>query len=184
MAITLENINKDLPGGCNPGGIAQRVYFAYHEDVKTWPTKPDLETVTDLEDLALLTGDIAMNTGKRMWELYLTDETGEFKIEMVGEKDGKSFVEHLSLFHPGLTKKVIGFINSAKNANLVFIVEDGSGQLYLMGDAGTPATLAASPDGIGTGKATADRRGASLEFTWKTCNAYVYEGEIPLTPAI
>lgn len=183
MAITLENINKNLPGGCNPGGIVQRVYFCYQSDVLTFPAKPDLETVTTLEGLALLTGNIVMNTGKRMWELYLTDETGEFKIEMVGEKDGKSFIEHLTLFHPGLQKKILGFVNSAKNENLVFIVEDGTGQMYLMGDAATPATLAAS-EGISTGKATADRAGANLEFTYKTCNAYVYEGTVPLTPAL
>jgi len=184
MALTLENINKNLPGGCNPGGIAQRVYYGFHADVKTWPTKPDLATATTLEAIATLTGDIAMNTGKRMWELYLTDDTGEFKIETVGEKDGKSFVEHLSLFHPGLQKTVLGFINAAKNENLVFIVEDGTGQMYLMGDAGHPATMDGSPDGIGTGKETAARRGVSMEFTYKTCNAYIYEGDIPLTPAI
>jgi len=184
MALALENINKNLPGGCNPGGIAQKIFYAFWEDVKTWPTKPDLATVTALEDLAVLTGDIIMQTGKRFFELYLTDDTGEFKIETVGEKDGKSFVEHLSLFHPGLQKTVLGFINAAKNANLVFIVEDAAGQMYLMGDSQRPATLDGSPEGIGTGKETAARRGVSMEFTYKTCNAYIYEGDIPLTPAV
>ena len=183
MAITLENINKNLPGGCNPGGIAQKVYFADYDDVKTWPTKPDLETVTTLEALAELTGDIAMNTGKRFWEMYITDDTGEFKIETVGEKDGKSFVMHLSMFHPGLQKKILGFLNNAKNGNLVFIVVDNTGQMYLMGDVLRPATLDGSPDGVGTGKETAARRGVSMEFTYKTCNAYIYEGAVPLTPA-
>lgn len=184
MAITLEDINKNLPGGCNPGGIAQRVYFGFYKDVKTWPAKPDLETVTSLEDLASLTGNIAMNTGTRLWELYITDDTGEFKIEPVGEKDGKSFVEHLSLFHPGLQKTILGFVNAAKNENLVFIVEDNAGQMFIMGDEKNPATMEGSPDGMGTGKATADRRGVSLEFTFKTCNVYVYSGTVPLTPAV
>jgi hypothetical protein len=184
MALVLEDINKNLPGGCNPGGIAQKVYFGFHADVKTWPTKPDLETVTALEDLAVLTGDIAMKEGKRLWELYITDDTGEFKIETVGEKDGKSFVEHLSLFHPGLQKKIMGFVNAAKNENLVFIVVDNTGQMFLMGDELRPATLDGSPDGIGTGKETAARRGVSMDFTYKTCNAYIYEGLVPLTPAV
>jgi hypothetical protein len=184
MAITLIDIDKNLPGGCNPGGIVQRVFYGFWKDVETWPTKPDLAVVTTLEALAVLTGDIVMKTGKRLWEIYITDDTGEFKCELVGEKDGKSFIEHLSLFHPGLQKTIVGFMNAAKNENLVFIVEDNTGQLYLMGDASRPATLEGSPDGMGTGKETAARRGVSMEFTYKTCNIYIYEGDIPLTPAV
>ena len=179
--IEFTDIDKNLPGGENMGGIVQKVYFGYHADVATFPAKP-VAPVT-LETASVLTGDLVMKSGKKLFEMYLTDDTGEFKIESVGETDGKSYVEHLTLFHPGMQKKILGFINAAKNENLVFVVADSDGQMYLMGDKMRPALFASSPDGIGTGKETASRKGVSMEFTYKTSNAYIYTGSIPLTPA-
>lgn len=180
--LDFTDINKDLPEGQNMGGLTQEVYFGYHADVLTWPAKPNAPA--NLEANAALTGELLMKPGKRLFKMYITDDTGEFKVEPVGEIDGKSFVEHLTIFHPGMRKKMIGFMNAAKNENLVFIVKDSDGQTYLMGDALRPAIYAGAPDGAGTGKATADRKGISAEFTYKTSNVYVYTGAIPLTEAL
>ncbi len=115
--------------------------------------------------------------------MYITDDTGEFKIEPVGETDGKSFVENLSIFHPGLQNKILGFMNATKNENLVFVVMDSDGQKYVMGDELRPAVNVGGKDGAGTGKETAARKGASLAFSFKTAAVYVYSGNIPLTEA-
>jgi len=180
--IDFTDIDKNLPNGENMGGLQQKVYFGYHADVATWPTRP--VNPTTLEMSSVLTGELVMKAGKRMFEMYLTDDTGEFKIESVGEIDGKSFVEHLTLFHPGLQKKLLGFINASKNANLVFVVVDSDGQMYLMGDPLRSAVFVGAPDGIGTGKETAARKGASLEFAYKTTSAYIYTGAVPLTEVV
>ena len=179
--IDLTDIDKDLGNG-NMGGIAQYVYFGYHKDVATWPTLP--AAPASLEASAVLTGNLTMKPQKRMFSLYLTDDSGEFTIESVGEKDSKSFVMHLKLFHPGLQKKILGFMNATCNENLAFVVPDNNGQLFVMGDAIRPATFEGSPDGAGTGKATADKRGLSFEYTYKCKKLYAYEGTIPLTAAI
>jgi hypothetical protein len=180
--MELTDINKNLPLGENMGGIKQMIYFGLWEDVETWPTKPVAPATSN--DNALLVGELTMKTGKRMFSMYITDDTGEFKIEPVGEVDGKSFVEHLTVFHPGLQKSLLGFINSIKNSNLVLIATDSEGQQYLMGDELRPAVYQGAPDGAGTAKETAGRKGMSMEFTYKTGNAYVYEGSIPLTIAV
>ena len=177
--IDFTTIDKNLPNGDNMGGLCQVVYFGYWVDVETWPTKE--ASPSTLETAAEFTGDLVMKAGKSMFEMYITDDTGEYKMELVGEVDGHSFVNHLSLFHPGLQKKLMGFMRAAKNENLVFIVTDSDGQRYLMGDELRPAVLASSPDGAGTGKTTAARKGISMEFTYKTNNQFVYEGSIPLT---
>ena len=175
------DINKNLTDGQNMGGIAQVVYYAPWADVETWPTKPS--SPADIEANGTLTGDVVMSAGKKMYEIYITDDTGEFEIETVGEMDGKSFVTHLRLFNPGLKKKLLGFINWAKNENLVFIVKDNDGQYYLMGDDTRAAIYNGAPDSAGTSRETAGRRGVSMEFTYKTANVYTYTGNIPLTEA-
>jgi hypothetical protein len=180
--MDLTDILKDLRDGENMGGLPQKVYFGFHADVAAWPAKP--AAPINPEEQAVLTGDITMKEGKRLFELYITDDTGELKMEPVGELDGKSFIMRLTLFHPGLSAKVLGFINAAKNENLVFIVPDNNGNQSIMGDALRPATFSGSPDGAGTSKETAGRRGFSMEFTYKTSNLYLYEGSIPLTVAV
>lgn len=175
------DINKNLPNGENMGGIAQKVYYGLWDDVASWPSKPT--NPATLEANAVLTGELTMKSGKRMFSIDITDDTGEFNIEPVGEADGMSFVEHLIFFHPGLQKKIIGFINGTKNDKLVFVVVDAEGQKYLMGDAMRWATYKGAPDGNGTGKTTAARKGMSAEFTYKTPNVYIYTGSIPLTEA-
>lgn len=182
--IDFTDINKNLPDGENMGGLVQKVYFGYHADVLTWPTKPVPGVSTTLEASATLTGELVMKAGKRLFELYITDDTGEYKIEPVGELDGKSFVAHLTLFHPGLQKKILGFMNAAKNESLVFVVMDSDGQKYIMGDAMRPAIYAGAPDGAGTGKETTTRKGISMEFTYKTANMHVYTGGIPSTEEV
>ncbi len=163
------------------GGIAQIVYFGPWEDVETWPTKPSEPST--LEENGKLTGDITMKEGKQLYSLYITDDTGEFQIEPVGEKDGKSFVLHLRLFHPGLNPNVLGLLNFMKNDNMVFIVPDNNGAKFLMGDAIRPATFEGPHTGQGTGGETAGRRGVGMEFTYKTSNVYQYVGNVPLTVA-
>ncbi len=175
------DISKNLPNGENMGGLQQKVYFGFWDDVATWPTKPT--NPATIEENGVLAGELAMKAGKRMFEMYITDDTGEFNIESVGEVDGKSYVLHLLLFHPGLQKKILGFINAIKNDNLFFVVTDAEGQTYLMGDSLRPAVFIGAPDGGGTGRETAARKGMSMEFTYKTPNVYVYEGSVPLTEA-
>ena len=179
--IDFTTIDKNLPNGDNMGSLTQMVYFAYWRDVESFPTPP--VNPTTLETASVLTGELVMKPGKRLWELYLTDDTGEYKMELVGEIDGHSFVNHLSLFHPGLQQKILSFMRAAKNENLVFVVIDSDGQKYIMGDSLRPAVLAGSPDGAGTGKTTAARKGVSMEFTYKTNNQFVYTGSVPLTGA-
>lgn len=181
----LEEINKNLPGGANMGGITQTIYAAYYEDVATWPEEPDLDDeALSLEDSAALIGDITFNTGKCFKPIYVTDDTGELNLESVGEKDGKSWKYNLSFFHPGLQKKILGFINAAKNKNMVFLAPDNNGNLFLLGDALRPSTYESSPDGNGTGKETSARAGISSLFTYKNKNLYHYEGSIPLVEAV
>ena len=180
--LEFTDINKSLPNGQNMGGLTQEIYFGFNADVLTWPTAPVAPAT--LASAAMLTGELVMKPGKKLFKMYITDDTGEFLIEPVGELDGKSFVTHLTVFHPGLKDTLFGFINAAKNDNLVFVVQDSDGQKYLMGDKLRPAVYAGSPDGFGTGKETAARKGISMEFTYKTPNLYIYPGNIPLTEAL
>lgn len=176
--VLLEDIEKNLPGGNNMGGLQQYLWYGYHKDVLTWPTAPNPNLENTLEENGKYTGNLEMKPGKRLFKMYITDDTGELKVPIVGEMDGQSFEFDLTIFHPGMQKKLLGFVNANKNENLVFIAPDSEGQKYILGDAQRPCTMV-NGEGLTTGKATKDRKGAGLAFKYKANNVLAYEGTIP-----
>ena len=174
------NISKTLTDGKNLGGMAQKIFFGLWGDVATWPTEPD--GPADLESAAALAGDIGMAVGKRMFELYTTEDAAKLEINPIGEEGGKGFELKLNVFAPGLAKKILGFINATKNEDLVLIAPDNNGQKYMLGNELRSAKFSGG-DGSGTGSTTEGRRGISMSFTFHTAGLYVYEGSVPLTVA-
>lgn len=169
------NIDKNLTNGENMGGLAQTVIFGLWDDVATWPTAP--VAPADVEANAEWDGDVVMAAGKKAFTFYSTDDTSEMQVNPVGEVDGISFEVRLTVFNPGLKKKLLGFLAAVKNENLFFIVQDNEGQYYLLGDSRRAAKMIAG-DGVGTGKATSDRKGATLTFVFKTNILRVYTGDV------
>jgi hypothetical protein len=173
--VDFVDIDKSLTNGENMGGLTQTMIFGLWDDVSTWPTAP--VAPADVEAYAAWTGDVVMASGKRAFTFYSTDDTAELSINQVGERDGMSFEMVVNVFNPGLKKKLLGFISVAKNANLFLLVKDNENQWYLLGDANRAAVMQPG-EGIGTGKATADRKGANLSFIFKTNAPRVYSGDV------
>lgn len=157
------------------GGLTQTVIFGLWDDVAAWPTAP--VAPADVEANAAWVGDLVMKAGKKAFTFYSTDDTSELQMNPVGETDGVSFEMVLTMFNPGLKKKILGFLAAAKNENLFFIAQDNEGQYYLLGDAKRAAKMRAE-GGVGTGRATADRKGATVTFVFKTNTPRVYAGDV------
>ncbi len=169
------DITKNLLNGENMGGLTKTIIFGLWDDVAAWPTAP--VAPADIEANAAWVGDVVMKAGKRAFTMYTTDDTAELQINQVGEVDGISLLMKLNMFHPGLRKKILGFINAAKNEDLFFIAQDREGQYFLLGDTKHAAHMVAG-DGSGTGKAKTDRKGANLSFEFPTNAVRVYVGDV------
>jgi len=176
------DIDKTLPGGGNLGGIAQYIYFGLWRDVLTFPSANPGATPSFGDDYKLST-DIVMKTGKRMYSLYTTEDAAKLDIAAIGEEGGKGFQLTLSVYSPGLSSKLMGFINGVKNEDLVLIAPDNNGQMYILGDALRSAKFSAS-EGSGTGTTTEGRRGIGLTFSFTSPHLYEYTGSVPLTEAV
>lgn len=177
------DINKNLPGGENMGGLTQNLIYGLWDDVLVWPTAP--LSPSNVEVNAQWVGDIVMRPGKRAYTFYSTDDASELRIRRMGSIDGLSFQLEVTVFNPGLKKKILGFVSVAKNENLFVIARDSEGQYFLLGDSQRAAKMIVS-EGIGTNKATVNRKGAHLSFVFKTNIARVYAGDVSaiLVPVI
>jgi hypothetical protein len=166
------DIGKLLTDGKNLGGLANRIYFGLWNDVAAVPTV--LLAPATIALAGTQTGDLLLKAGKRMFELYTTEDAAKLDIKMIGEEAGKGYELLLHVFAPGLHKKLLGFMNATKNEDLVMIAQDSAGQNYLMGCAIWSAKFSAS-DGRG---------GLGMTFAYQSANLYVYSGNNPLTEAI
>ena len=173
--VELTDLPKDLPNGDNMGSIVtQRLIFGRWSDVLQWPDI--VEAPATLEDLGQVVGDIIMKDGKSCFTMYGTENTGLLSINLVGETDGISQECTLSLMHPGLRKKLLGFLRNVKNDDLFFLPQDAEGQFYLFGDKFRPAKLIPGEAG-GTQGETSGRKGLTLQFLFRTNGLCVYTGD-------
>ncbi len=160
---TLEDILW-VDGKNNTPGLVQSIAFASLAVIQTIPqvTTADPTAAGTFASLVTVPSDIIMKSGKKMFELYLTDETGTVMDEVQGELDGKSFKNTLEFVHPGESEEIRGFAAWAKNSNLIFVVRTKEGKRLLFGNDLSPAKLITAPGTLG--KAPADRKQRTFTF--------------------
>lgn len=146
-------------GSPNMGGVFGKILVASIEDIESMPNDVN----------GVITGDIVMKPGKYFVDVYHTQGMGEMKFDRQGERDGGSIKATLDFSVPGLGLDNMRFLDNALNGQLCLMAYDSEGVRRVMGivkDNGKltfPAYLESSA--VTTGKAAADKRGATYSFT-------------------
>jgi len=180
--VNLESIDHNLEGG-NMSGIVPQLIYGYLEDVAVWPTEPaptvalGVTTPLTLAAAGALVGDVVMKAGTRAFTLDFTEDTGLFKINVVGENDGGHFEYDLTIIKAKIRKIILGFQNASVDRKMFFIVTDENSQTYLMGSKTRGCGLQTGGDGNTTGTTGSDRNQSSLSYKFRTRRALVYEGD-------
>lgn len=142
-------------GRYNPAGTT-RVFYAFQEDILTFPELDDPESATTFESLVNYTDPITMKEGKQFHELYHTVETGELRSTVVGSRDGKGFENFLELSFPGNQALILGFLAATANRNIIALVEEKNKVIRVLGSLTDPAFI--DTNEYTSGKAIADAR--------------------------
>lgn len=148
-------------GRYNPGGTV-KVYYAFKEDIDSFPVLADPETATTFESLVEYDSPIVMKSGKQFFELYCTLETGEIKSTLVGNRDGKGFENTMEISFPGSEAEFLGFQAASANRELVFIVIEKNKKARVLGSLEDPATF--DTNEASSGKTVADSRASVMTF--------------------
>ncbi len=176
--MDLENLEH---GEDNMGGLTEKFYYGYSDDVDSWPSLPAVPTI----DTALVLEDnIAMKAGKKLYTGYMTQKTGKLSNPDIGETDGICQKHLFSIFHPGMAARLKGFIKASNNKGMVFFVPDAEGVYHMIGSEKFPARKVPEGDlNVGDG-GPEGRRGASISFeSYGSGPSPTYGGTIPLTEA-
>lgn len=116
-------------------------------------------------------------TGKGFAKIYCPKDMGELKYTVQGATVGsRSLKAHLEVFHPNMKKKLLGFLGTMINQELILVVIQNNGEIHLLGDLERGAEIA---DGVEatSGKAVTDQNGANLIFEWDTPMPQVFYPE-------
>lgn len=182
--VSLEDVDHSL--GCSGGnspGIVPSVQYGYWDDVDAWPDEPaptkvgEEITPATLEEYGALTGDVVMKPGTRAYTFDFTEDAGNFSMIPEGEVDGISVKYTLNIIKAKIQKKVLGFMNAAMGRKMFFIVQDENGKRYLMGSKKRGCSFVGGGDGANTGTGSGDRNQTTLQFTFRSGMALIYEGD-------
>lgn len=184
FAINAKNILYPQ-GKLNPGGTAGHIFWAYDEDIESYPEALDVDTETALSFDVLATVPVddpfVMKTGKFFHKLYCTLETGEVKFSMVGPRDSKSFENIGELSFPGNEAEFYGFLAATANRKIAAVFLEQNGKHRVIAHPRFPAQVDTA-EGT-SGKLVAD--GRATVVTIKAASgtpAPIYLAPIPLAP--
>lgn len=107
-------------------------------------------------------------TGKGFAKIYCAKDLGELKYTVQGSGVGsRSMKANLEVFHPNFKRKILGFLGTMMNQEVIIVAVLNNGDKHLLGDLDRGAEIA---DGVEatSGKAVTDQNGATLVFEWDT----------------
>ena len=162
----------------NMGGLQVIGYYALVADVDNFPELPSAPATASEEVTLTQSPGFTMLAGKFFFKLYSTLETSEVIDENQGEWDGQSFVQKATIFYPGTAVEALAFAKNVNNSNMVFVFIESNGNRRVIGSKAFPAKCKPA---FTTGKATADRKGMTMEIqAYGYTPAPFYEGVIRL----
>ena len=164
------------------------LYFIPKDDVVTINAKPS-EMITNFDE-AVVVGSSAMegkaieaSVNKGFAKIFIGRDLGELKYIPQGSMLGnRSFKATLEIFKPVFETKMLGFLATMINQELILVVLLNNGEYHLIGDIDRGAIISEGVEAT-SGKAPADNNGATIPFEWDAPRPQIfYEGWTPADP--
>ncbi|WP_310395715.1 hypothetical protein [Hymenobacter sp.] len=167
----------DLPGPGgkdNTPGLKGNIFIAAEDD---FAVIKGVKTTTAAGDSVTIDGSHLFKPGKGFIQVYTTQDTAQFKLGNVGERDGRGKKATGEFFNPGNSKLAAEFDRIIKNRSCIVLVQTPDSEVLQFGGAGLGLEVLGEYD---SAKLSGGRRG----FMYK-CEGYqnglqFYEGAITL----
>mgnify|MGYP006916042242 CR=1 FL=1 len=118
-----------------------------------------------------------VKNGKGFAKIYSVKDLGELKYAVQGAGVGsRSMKATLEIFHPNFKRKLLGFLGTMINQEMLIVAVLNNGDKHLLGDLDRGAQFA---DGVEatSGKTVTDQNGATLQFEWDTPMPQIFYDE-------
>jgi hypothetical protein len=187
MSLNAMNITRKA-NQKNIGGIAQDHYYAFADDIKTYPVglNPDFDdaSFTKFSDLVTLksTDVFVMQPGKYFYKLPCILEEGQLKSTQVGPLGSKAFENTGMLANPANLDDFTGLCAYAANKPMIFLVKELNGTYKVVGTQEYPAQVDAYENTNGAKVSDGNIQKVTLK-SYGCIPSPNYTGAVPLEPA-
>lgn len=141
MAITSLPHRDHNEGEDNMGGIQQTAYYATRPEFDTMYLPYSLSEASSMAQLGTIKAKHVFKAGKGWKRLYNTEDTGGVESKQQGETDGKSFVNTMTGFFPGIKAADAGWFRYMNNTGVVGVGLDAEGFAKQVGNQQYPGHL-------------------------------------------
>ena len=169
--ISIENLSQAESCENNMSGV-NTLYFIRKKDVTAINATRAASAATYTDKVTI--GSNAMEgkaftcpTNKGFAKMYCAEDLGELKYTLQGPAGSRSLKAELEVFHPSFKKKILGFLGSHINEELLVVASLNNDEQHLLGDMRRGCKIADSAEAT-SGKAATDSNGATLHFEWNT----------------
>lgn len=157
-------------------GIRQLVYAIPKRDILAWPTLPAVEGASDMSTLATYDGDFSLKADAKWLCIDLTLNKGNIEYETQGEKPSRTFLNKLTVTHPGNSAESLAFARQAIADDMVFAVPQRDGRYRILGNEMFETDI--KPKGS-TGEGVTGETSSDLEIeVTDVCPAPFYPGKL------
>jgi len=179
--VPVENLDACINSEVQAGVSEVGVKYAVHPQIITFPMPKNFGDVGYTYETAVAVADPIVFQATKGWgTINIMPDSGEVKVDLVGNKGNKKTKSTLSFSVAGNDKKLLGFLRTHKNTPMVFSVPERDGQNRLIGDKFNAAYIVEAPGT--TGKGGEDDK--MVSFTLESfCVPIVYSGTFQLPTA-
>jgi hypothetical protein len=166
----------------NMGGTTQRVFFASIGDFLAIQ-KPVANPTTFAAKSEIATAHTFKPT-KCFKKMYCTMDKGQVEAKSQGDMDGKSLKQEGTVFYPGSSADLHGFMGAAKNDSFIFLFETPdtaqTGEYIQVGTEEFPAKFTGE---FSTATNSSGVRGYNCKIEAMTPIQYIYKAAVTVVPA-
>lgn len=152
-------INSEVQAGVSEVGVL----YAVHGQIVNLPMPLNFGDATySYEKSVEVTTDITFQATKGFGKINIMPDSGEVKVDVVGNKGNKKTKVSFDFAISGNDKKALGFMRTHKNTPMLFCVPERDGTKRLIGDKFNPAYIIEGA--ATTGKGGEDDKMISFKF--------------------
>jgi hypothetical protein len=185
MTVNTKSMKRKTGG--NIGGLASEHYWAFADEIKTYPDglNPDLDAATSFEALLTLeaTDLFEMQAGKYFGTIPCILEEGQLKSTMVGPLDSRAFENTGTLANQGNDDELKGHAVVAAGRPIILLMRENNGSLKVLGTKEYPAQLDTFEWTNGGKVADGNLQKYAFKSNGKIPSP-TYTGAIPLAPVV
>jgi hypothetical protein len=165
-------INNEVQAGISEVGV----HYAVHPHIATFPMPLNFGAPGySYETAVVVTEDIAFNPGNGFGIINIMPDSGEVKVDLVGNKGNKKTKSSIGFAISANDAVALGFMRTHANTPMVFCVPERNGQKRLIGDAFNAAYIVEGA--ATTGKGGEDDKMINFSFE-SYCVPIIYKGAI------